>query len=74
MTDPRIIRTAEDLEALDPETMLIHYESVSAPYPVVMAQPDWESDYEICPDGLLPLAVIATGEQVRAARKALEEA
>lgn len=73
MSDPQIIHTAVELEALDPETMLMRSEWECDPEPIVMAQRDWASDYTICPAGLLPLAVIATGEQVRAARKALEE-
>ena len=67
----QIIRTPEELEALDPDTHLGHWHEGSLD-PVVMVHSDWINDYEIDGGGIFPLAVIATGEQVRAARKALE--
>lgn len=62
MTDPRIIRTVEELEALDPDTLVLgcDYSTFSAG--------------DMGMEDLLPAVVISTGEQVRAARKALEEA
>lgn len=64
--EPRIIRTREELAALDPSTTvtngpLIHAAVTAVPF------------HEI---GLftLPAVVLATGDQVQAARRALEEA
>ena len=63
--EPRIIRTRDELAALDPSTTvtngpLIHAAATAVPF------------HEI---GLftLPAVVIATGDQVRAARQALEK-
>ena len=67
---PQIIRTVEELEALDPDTavwLARHY----VPYTVGTIVPD-PFDPEWTPP--LPAVVVATAEQVRAARKALEEA
>lgn len=61
-TAPRIISTVPELEALDPDTMLMHRAYRALIHPVVADETD------------LPLSVVATGEQVRAALKALEEA
>lgn len=61
MTAPHIIRTVAELDALDSDTALILSSS--------MRSADWEETN----DNDLPAVVIATGEQVRAARKALEE-
>ena len=56
---PQIIRTAEELEALNPDTL-------------VMSRKGYLAHAE---DNIrIPSVVIATGDQVRAARKALEEA
>ena len=74
MSDPRIIRTVEELEAEDPDTMLIRSAQDWADPQIPMLATEWASDWEIEPDGIFPLAIIAPGEQVRAARKALEEA
>ena len=72
MTAPQIIRSVEELKALDPDTQLmttdLHWESA------IMPQRDWLDDWEIDPHGIFPLAVIAPGPQVRAARQALKEA
>lgn len=64
MSDPQIIRTRDELAALDPSTTvtngpLIHVAATAVPF------------HEI---GLftLPAVVVATGEQVRAALQALE--
>lgn len=62
---PKIIRTREELVALDPDTVVITdrcsdlwtVEEVSA-----TSDPAW----------FLPVAVIATGDQARAAQQALE--
>lgn len=63
---PRIIRTREELAALDPGTVVTNGPLTQA---AVTAVPFHEI-------GLftLPAVVIATGEHVRAARQALEEA
>ena len=64
--EPRIIRTREELAALDPDAVvtdgiLTVAATLAAPYVQI---------------GMLgiPAVVLATGEQVRAARQALEEA
>ena len=67
---PQIIRTVEELRELDPDTVVWparHY----GPYSVGTIAPD-----PFNPDWTPPLAavVITHGAQVRAARKALEEA
>ena len=67
---PRIIRTVEELEALDPDAVTINNAGAiervdnwlgesGKPYPLSK----WH----------LPAVVIATGEQVRAAREAMEQ-
>lgn len=67
---PRIIRTIAELEALDPDTLLI---SPHRDYPIsagdFLHEIEWDIDYA----DDLPAVKIATGEQVRAARRALEE-
>ena len=65
---PRIIRTRDELEALDPQTILDT--PAEAPYRArdavdAIGAGEWEGEW-------LPAVVIATGEQVRAARQALE--
>lgn len=66
---PQIIRTVEELEALDPDTMVWgrHY----GPYAVGALTPD-----PFIPEWTppLPAVVICEAADVRAARKALEEA
>ena len=74
MPDQTIIRTAEELEALDPDTMLIRSAQDWADPQIPMLAQEWLNDWEIDPDRIFPLAIIATAAQVRAARKALEEA
>lgn len=60
-TDPTIIRTLEELEALDPYTMVLTDSRYTAWYAAQIEE--WE----------LPAVVIRDGAEVRAARKALEE-
>lgn len=67
---PRIIRTRDELANLDPDTMLLDVDDPR--YEVHMSASEWMEDYTIDAEGIFPLAVIATGEQVRAARQALE--
>lgn len=67
---PQIIRTVEELEALDPDTVVWparHY----GPYAVGTLTPDPFDTYWTPP---LPAVVIRDGAEVRAAQKALEEA
>lgn len=59
--DPQTIRTIEQLDALDPDTALLLSSSMRS------------ADWEITHDNDLPAVVIATGEQVRAARQVLEQ-
>lgn len=69
-TAPQIIRTVAELEALDPDTVVWparHY----GPYTVRTLTPDPFDPYWTPP---LPGVVIRDGAEVRAARKALEEA
>ena len=73
---PRIIRTREELAALDPDTLL---------FPAYQFTNGWESCHQKCAFRAAaayrldltfhgPAVVIATGEHVRAARQALESA
>lgn len=57
--DPQIIRTVEEQEALDPDTLLMSRKGYIA---------DAEDNIRI------PAAVLVPADQVRTARKALEEA
>lgn len=66
MSDFQIIRTVEELNALDPDTLLTNSDSI------IKKQWYWFGDYP-GNEGIFPLVVIMPGVQVRAARKALEE-
>lgn len=70
-TDPQIIRTFEEIMALSPDTVMIDSES-EAVMPHDYIGPDGEAVGMFIND--LPAVAVATGGQVRAARKALEEA
>lgn len=66
-TTPRIIRTTKELTAIDPDTVLLGEESIlltAADCVENSGFPLYDHDR---------LAVVATGDQVRAARQALEE-
>ena len=70
---PRIIRTREELDALDPDTLLFSiFDTVAFPAEEAqksMARGRWTGI------GWIPaVVIIATGDHVRAARQALEEA
>ena len=70
---PRVIRTREDLAALDPDTVLMTTDLFDPLTPVW----DWldgKGNPARGTENGLPAVVIATGEQVRAARQALEAA
>lgn len=62
MPAPQIIRTVEELEALDPDTLVLDAAGHTIRYGSQVTR--WD----------LPLAIIREGAEVRAARKALEEA
>lgn len=69
---PQIIRTADELAALDPDTVLMTTDLFDPLAPVW----DWLDSKGNPARGTengLPAAVVATGEQARAARRALEE-
>lgn len=67
---PKIIRTREELAALDPDTLLAERRGV---WGDTQTADDWMNDWEDDADDNPILAVIATGDHVRAARRALEE-
>ena len=69
---PRIIRARDELAVLDPDTVLVDVDDPL--YEVRMSASEWMEDYAIDGEGIFPLAVLATGEYVRAARQALKEA
>ncbi|WP_010120174.1 hypothetical protein [Corynebacterium nuruki] len=62
MSDPQIIRTVEELEALDRGAVLM-----GTPWHGIFTAHTISADD-------LPAVVVATGPQVRAARQALKEA
>ena len=67
--DVQVIRTVEELEALDPDSWLMQADEEAIP----MVVDDWVHDYNFDSDGIFPLVVMMDGAQVRAARKALEQ-
>lgn len=71
--EPRAIRTREELAALDPDALLYgRYEGYDSHLNVADLQylsGTWRPEVERA----LPAVVIATGDQVRAARQALKE-
>lgn len=71
MPDPQIIRTVKELEALDPETVVVcrrwsKYETVEDLLKYIYSDRNFAA--------ALPAVVVIPAEQVRVARKALEEA
>lgn len=70
---PIIVKTPEELEALHPDTVVLDRDSTGGVYPVsqYLDSDEWEREVY---RRYLPAVVIAPAEQVRAARKALEEA
>lgn len=71
--DPQIIRTVEELEALDPDTLLLDGVGEGFLYFVRHYFAGDKVDRAIY-QRYLPAVVITPAAQVRAARKALEEA
>lgn len=64
---PQIIRTREELAALDPQTVLVTG-GYAGPWAVDEINTTSDTDW------FLPVVVLATGDQVRAAQRALESA
>ncbi len=74
MSDPRIIRTVEELEALDPDTVMQPPLDELGLWPNAMSARSLKWSMRTWDLKYLPAVVIVPDEQVRAARKALEEA
>lgn len=70
---PQIIRTRGELATLDPDTMLVSTVETQSAFTAEEPQ-SMAAQGRRVGIGWLPAVVIATGEQVRAARQALEEA
>ena len=68
MTDPQVIRTVEELEALDPDTVLNAFRDDGVDV-IFRAWDVWQND----DTAHFPAVVIRNGAEVRAARKALEK-
>ena len=68
---PKIIRTLPEFDALDPDALVGNFDDFLGGIEKLRGRgevvPSWVDIY-------LPVVVIATGEQVRAAQQALEEA
>ena len=64
-----IIENIDQLEDLDMDTLLMATNDSDT---VIMSQWDWFNDYQIDSQGIFPLGIIATGDQVRTLRQALE--
>ena len=71
--EPRIIRTRDELEDLDRMTVLMHADDGD---PLTLGWHWFDNDGSLSDESAedLPAVVIATGDQVRAARQALEDA
>ena len=69
--EPQIIRTRDELAALDPDTMLVSTVETQSAFTAEEPQEMAARGRKIG-TGWLPAVVIATGDQVRAARQALE--
>ena len=67
---PTIIRTVEELEVLDPDTVVINSSGNARTVDETITQYRYRTIYY----AILPAVVVTPAEQVRAARKALEEA
>lgn len=72
-TAPTIIHTVEDLEALDPDTLIQPLLSELNEWPQILTATGLLSAIRAWEGPWLPAAKVAEGAQVRAARKALEE-
>lgn len=67
MSDFQVITTLEELETLDPETILVDSAKTYTVYELKKMYEFWQLP------GFPPIAILATGEQVRAAREAMEQ-
>ena len=67
MSDFQVIRTLEELEALDPDTVVISAENGASYYVKNLTERHTKTFLYV------PAVIIATGAQVRAAREAMEE-
>lgn len=67
MSDLQVITTLEELEELDLDTLLINDEGM------VRDQWFWFGDFTMGIEGIFPMAIIASGAQVRAALKVMEQ-
>lgn len=70
---PKIIRTREELAALDPDTLLTTRGLVSSLPLGILWHLDSPPESVLYTGDLLPAVVVATGDQTRAARQALKE-
>lgn len=70
---PQIIRTVEELEALDPDTVMQPPLDELGLWPNAMSARSLKWSMRTWDLKYLPAVVIVPGEQVRAARKALEK-
>ena len=72
--EPQIIRTVDELAALDPSTLLATRGLVAALPLEILWLLDSPPESVLSHDDLLPAVVVATGNQSRAAQQALAEA
>lgn len=70
--EPRIIRTVEELEDLGEDAWLMSFTDENFD-DVAMIQGGWLHDYGLDYGDIFPLVVLATGDQVRAAREAMKQ-
>lgn len=71
---PQIIRTRDELAALDPDTIVQSPRNEQGEWPRAVSAESLQWAMRKLNYTLLPAVVIATGEQVRTARQAQEEA
>ena len=63
MSKPKIIRTFDELEEVDPGSWLMNYTNEYGP--IVMQWADWDADYRIDTSNIFPLAVVIEGQTYR---------
>ena len=71
--EPQIIRTREELAGLDPDTLVQPLRNEQGEWPRAISAESLQWSMRRLNCTLLPAVVIATGEQVRAAQRALKE-
>ena len=69
----QVVRTREELAALDPDTLLTTRGLVSSLPREILWHLDSPPESVLYTGDLLPAVVVATGDQTRAARQALKE-